>query len=125
MSAFKTTFTKSKVKEILYRNYRKFNENIFNQDLHDQLSSEQPKYYASFEKIFLSILEEHAPLKKNLLRANHAPYVKKALRKAIMRRSYLENLYFKKRTPSSLKKQEKQKKYCSKLYKKERKTYFD
>ena len=69
--------------------------------IHNQLSSEQPKHYASFEKIFLSILEEHAPLKKNLLRANHAPYVKKALKKAIMRRSYLENLYFKTRTPSS------------------------
>ena len=54
--------------------------------------------------IFLSILEEHAPLKEKLLRANHAPYVTKALRKAIMRRLCIEKLYFKKRTPSSLKK---------------------
>ena len=90
-------FTKSKPKEVIYRNYRKFNENNFNQDLHNQLSSEQPKDCASFEKIFLSILEEHVPLKKKLLRANHAPYVTKALRKAIMRRSYLEKVYFKKR----------------------------
>ena len=42
-----------------------------------------------------------------------------------MRRSYLEKLYFKKRTPSSLKKYKKQKNYCSKLYKKGRKAYFD
>ena len=124
LSVFKTTFTKSKPKEIVRRNYRKFNENNFNQDLHDQHSSEQPKDYASFEKIFLSILE-HAPLKKKLLRANHAPYITKALRKAIMRRSYLEKLYFKKRTPSSLKKYKKQKNYCKKLYKKERKAYFN
>ena len=61
---FKTTFTKSKPKEIVCRNYRKFNENNFNEDLHNQLSPEQPKDYASFEKIFLLILEEHGPLKK-------------------------------------------------------------
>ena len=83
-------FTKSKPKEIVCTNYRKFNENNFNQDLHNQLSSEQPKDYASFEKLFLPILEEHAPLKKKLLRANHAPYVTKTLRKAFMRRSYLQ-----------------------------------
>ena len=125
MSVFKTTFTKSKPKEIIYRNYRKFNENNFNQDLHNQLSSEQPQKYASFEKIFSPILEEHAPLKKKLPRTNHVPYVTKALRKATMRRSYLEKLYFKKITPSSLKKNKKQRTYCSKLYKKERKAYFD
>ena len=100
MSVFKKTFTKSKPKETVYRNYRKFNENNFNQDLHSQLSSGQPKDYASFEKIFLSILEEQATLKKKLLRANHAPYVTKAFRKAIMRRSYLKKLYLKKRAPS-------------------------
>ena len=124
LSVFKTTFTKSKPKEIVCRNYKKFNENNFNQDLHDQYSSGQPKDYASFEKISLSILE-HAPLKKKLLRANHAPYITEALRKAIMRRSYLEKLYFKKRTPSSLKKYKKQKNYCRKLYKEEPKAYFD
>ena len=39
LSAFKSTFTKSKPKEIVYRNYRKFNQSSFNQDLHNQLSS--------------------------------------------------------------------------------------
>ena len=53
------------------------------------------------KRSFLSILEKPAPLKKKLLRANHAPYVTKALRKAVMTRSHLEKLYFKNRTPSS------------------------
>ena len=88
LSVFKTTFTKSKPKEIVYRKYRKFNENNFNEDRHNQLSSEQSKDHTSFEKIFLSISEEHARIKKKLLRANHAPYVTNAFRKAIMRRSY-------------------------------------
>ena len=56
-----------------------------------------------FKDIFIN-LEDHAPLKKKLLRAIYAPYVTKALRKANLRRSYLEKLYFKRRTPSSLKK---------------------
>ena len=67
----------------------------------------------------------HAPLKKKLLKANHSQYVTKALRKAIMRRSKLEKIYFKKQTNESLKAYKKQKNYCSKLYKKERKKFFD
>lgn len=52
LSIFKTTFAKSKPDEIVFRNYRKCNENNFNVDLRNQLSSEQPKDYTSFEKIF-------------------------------------------------------------------------
>ena len=70
-------------------------------------------------------MNKRAPLKKKVLRANHAPYVTKALRKAIMKRSYLEKLYFKKKTTESLKKYKKHKNFCSRLYKKERKKYFD
>ena len=54
-------------------------KNTNNQDLQNQLSSEQPKDYAFFEKIFLSILEEHVPLKKKVLRVNHTPYIRKLL----------------------------------------------
>ena len=54
-------------------------KNTNNQDLQNQLSSEQPKDYAFFEKIFLSILEEHVPLKKKVLRVNHTPCTRKLL----------------------------------------------
>ena len=60
-----------------------------------------------------------------MFRANHVPYITKALRKAIEKRSYLENLYFKKRTPESMKKYKKEENYYSKLYKREWKKYFD
>ena len=42
------------------------------------------------------------------------------MRKAIIRRFKLENVYFKKQTNESLKAYKKQKDYCSKPYKKER-----
>ena len=66
-------------------------------------------------------LNEHALLKKKFLWANHAPQMTKSLRKAIMRRSELESNYFKNSTIENKAKYKKQKKFCSKLYKKERK----
>ena len=125
LSIFKTTFTKSKAKEIIYRDFKKFNEQCFNNDLRTELSSKSIKSYGLFENIFLNKLNKHAPIKKNMPRANHAPYITTARRKGIMKRSYLENLYFKKRTPESMKKYKKQKNFYSKLYKKEQRRYFE
>ena len=68
---------------------------------------------------------KHAPIKSTLFLANHASYISKLLRKAIMKKSYLENLYFKKRTDQSLINYKKQKNYCSGLYKKEKKNFFN
>ena len=42
-----------------------------------------------------------------------------------MKRSCLEKFYFKKKATESLKKYKKHKNFCSRLYKKERKKYFD
>ena len=78
-----------------------------------------------FEELFLKVLGKHAPVKKKVVRANHANYISKPLRKAIMKRSYLEKVYFKKQTTQSLERYKKQKNYCSRLYKKERKNFFN
>ena len=43
-------------------------------------------------------MNKHAQLRKNFLRANHAPYITKTLRKAIMRRCQLETKYLKTKT---------------------------
>ena len=53
--------------------------------------------YTSFEENFLGVLNKHTPLKKKVLRLVNVPYVTKALRKAIMKNSYLETLYLKKK----------------------------
>ena len=65
---------------------------------------------------FLRILNKHASVKSKLLGANHASYISKTLKKATMKRPYLENLYFKKRTDHSLRNYKKQKKYGSRLF---------
>ena len=89
------------------------------------MSSELVDNYISFESVFIDVLNRHASTKKKVIRANHAPYVTKAFRKAIMKRSQLEKIYFKKRTQESFKKYKKQKNYCSRLYKRERKSFFE
>ena len=76
------------------------------------------------EKKFLRVIDNHAPQKKKVLRATEVPYMTKALKKAIADRSRWENRYYKCKTDASLRAYKKQKIFCSKLYKKERKKYY-
>ena len=52
-------------------------------------------------KIVFSILNAHAPLKKKPLRANHASFVTREFRKAVMKRARLRKVYLKKRTEAT------------------------
>ena len=56
LSIFKTTFTESKAKKIIYRDFKKFNEQCFNNDIRNELSSKLIKSYGLFENIFLNTL---------------------------------------------------------------------
>ena len=125
LPVYKTTFSKSKPKKIIYRNFKKFNEEDFNQELRGRLSTELVDDDSSFENVFTNVLNRHGSIKRKVIRANHASYVTEALRKAIMKRSQLEKIYFKKRTQENFKKYKNQKNYCSRLYKRQRKSFFE
>ena len=73
--------------------------------------------YETFEKELLKVLNNRAPIKKKFVSANHLPYMTKALRKAIVKRSLLESEYLKNSTFESRNRYKKQKKSFSKLYK--------
>ena len=85
---------------VFFRNYKKFDNSAFK----DALNRELIKYdlnnieYDTFQEIIVSLLNVYAPLKKKYLRANHASFVTKELRKAIMERTRLRNIYLKQRT---------------------------
>ena len=64
-------------------------------------------------------------MKRKLLRVNHSSYISKPLRKAIMRRSHLEKVYYKNKSENSFKAYKKQKNFRSRLYQKERKRFFN
>ena len=71
------------------------------------------------------MLNKHAPLREIFFRANHTPYMTKTLRKTIMRRSQLEPKYLKTKTQTNLKLYKNYKNFCSKLYKRERRKYYE
>ena len=56
MSVFKTTFSKSKPKEIIYRKFKKFNEEDFHQELRGRLSTELVDNYSSFKDVIKTFL---------------------------------------------------------------------
>ena len=125
LSVFNLHFSKAKAKEIPYIDFKDFKEDNFNWDLQNRLSAESVEEYSPCEKTFLDVLSKHDSLKKKVVCVNHRPYITKILKKAIMKQSYLEKVYFKKRTPDTLIHFKKQNKYCSRLYEKEGLKYFE
>ena len=79
--------------QINYRNYKRLNEYSFNEDLKLAFSNTNIQTCEEFEEIFMNLLDNHAPLKKKIFRANNAPYITKKLRREIMKRSQLENIH--------------------------------
>ena len=84
--------SKGSTKTLFYRDYKKFEENKFARDLTHELQNIKNPSYSQFEKAFITVLDNHLPLKKKQLRFNHSPFMTKALRKAIMTRSRLKNI---------------------------------
>ena len=123
ITVLKSSFIKLKARETYYRDYKNFSSNSFREDL--TLSSDRiNKGFNSFEDTFMKTLNRYAPMKKTFVRANEVPYMTKALRKAIMKRSELESKYLKNKSYQNMKIYKKQKNFCSKLYKKERKKNY-
>ena len=107
---------------INFKNYKHFNEYSFNEDLKLVFNNTDIQTCEEFEEIFMNLLDHHAALKKNL-RANNAPYITKKIRKAIVKRSQLENSCRKTLAEKSLKAHKNQKNDVSRLYKKEKKCF--
>ena len=74
--------------------------------------------YDNYMKTFLTALEKHAPIKKKYLRANHANFMAKQLRRAIMKRWKFRNDFLKDRNDG------KQGNLCVTLLQKVKKEYF-
>ena len=124
VTVFKTTFPKAPPKIISYRDYKKFTLKDFQIYLKKKIQAQPNMNYNLFEKVFLEVLEEHAPVKRKTVLYNNKPYMAKALRKAIRRRSALRNKFLKDKTDEAFAVFKTQKIYTNKRLKKERKKYF-
>ena len=95
MTVLKTSIPKCNPRQITYREYKKFDSLKFNSELKNVLTIANIDNCTKFNEKLLEVLDKHVPLKRKLLRANHASYVSKSLRKAIMRRYYPEKCILK------------------------------
>ena len=73
----------------------------------------------------LSIFVARAPLKKKHLRANHASFVTKEFRKAVMKIARLRHVYLKKRTEATKAAYNYQRNICVSLLRKSKRSYFE
>ena len=105
---------------IKYKNFKKFNNNLFRNDLLKELLSKnvQTKHLNSFKATAQNIFDKHAPLKEKHVRCNQATFVYQNLRKAIMTRSRLLNKSRQDRTVSSQVANKKERNICVKLLRK-------
>ena len=98
ISIMKLTYVKGNPKSKFYGDYEIFDNDFFQVDLENGLINLTALTYTSFEEAFLRKLDYHAPIKKKILRADENSLISKALRKLIMMRSQIKNLYLKIKT---------------------------
>ena len=123
LTVLKNKFVKQKPKEIEYRCYKTMDRGVFREELKTLLA--YVSTLEEFDEAYLKVLNKHIPLKKKTVRINQAPYMTKVLRKAIMRRSALKAKYFSDMTANSERMFKKQKNFVSRLYKKERRKFYN
>ena len=102
----------------MYRDYKSFNINFFKRDLAESLAIHTSYDYSCFQNIFIALLNKHAPIKKKIIRFNNNSFMSRALRKAIMHRSKLKNIYNKYRTEDNWANYKKQRNFCVNLLRK-------
>ena len=116
VTVLKSTFPKSSPNVIKYRSYKNFSNDLLRDAFNSLLSMENMTLkftsLTSFAKIFIETLNKHAPIKKKYICANHANFVTKSLRKAIMLRSRPWNIFLKEKSLESKKAYNKQPKIC-------------
>ena len=89
ITVLKTGVPKSHPREISYRNYNRFDQEVFAADLNRVMHSDCSDY-DTFENAFIGTLDKYAPVKTKKVRANHKPFITKQLRKAMVKTSNLQ-----------------------------------
>ena len=124
VTVLKAYFIKSKPKTVTYRCFKNFDETKFRNELQNKLNKNNFSNCNDFEKIFLLVLDGHAPCKEKLVRANESPFMNKKLKNAIMNRSRIRNKYLKSNTLENKIKYTKIRNYCVNLNRKTKREYY-
>ena len=113
VTVLKLYFPKQKPNIQAFRDYKRFQIDLFRSELDYELSKLNVcnLELEHFLNIFIEILNKHAPIKKKYLRANQGEFMSKELNKAIMTRSRLRNKYLKDKSADSKIAYDKQRNY--------------
>ena len=126
ITMMKGKFKKKDPKIINFRCYKKFDDNLFRDELKNALRNTHKEMdYDYFKLTFMAILNKHAPMKKKFIRGNNAPFMNKTLSQAFMHRSKLKNKYNKCPTEQNKISYNLQRNYCVSLLKKEKRKYYN
>ena len=127
MTVLKVYFKKKGPTIIQYRDYKNLSNENFRNNLLNELF--QSKIETSRLEIFvnsvLKVLNKNPAVKKRYIKANESPFMNKALKKPIIKRSQLRNLFLNKRTLESQVAYNKQRNYRISLLPKEKRNYFE
>ena len=123
ITVLKTTFPKSDPRILTYRTPYEIAD--LENAMKENLGKMKEKKYEDFQDAVKTSYDSVSKEKQRTLRANDKPYVTKEMRKAIMHRSLLQNRQFKLGTEESKANFKKQKNYCNRLYKRERRDHYN
>ena len=128
-SFLKTKFRRLPPKNIFYRDFKKFDENKFLNEISainfdDEFARENMEKYDVLSSRFGSVLDKHAPLKSKKVRGNQKPFVTKELSKSIMKRSRLRTKYNKWKSRENFVAYRLAKRECDILTEKAKSQYF-
>ena len=117
------TFPKAKPRVITYRT--PYDSQDLANALVENLGRMNGNTYEEFEDAFTLSYDSVSDKKSKTLRANDKDFVTGEMRKAIMKRSQLENKKFKHGTEEATQAFKKHKNYCNRLRKRTRKDFYD
>ena len=119
----KTTFLKSELKQLIYRDFKNFYFGSFKNDLLENMITCDRSY--EFDRKFTTVLNKHNPKKTKCLCGNQKPHINKTLRHKTIKRSKLKNKPNKNKHPSDIKDYKKRHNYLVQLNKKAKLEYFN
>ena len=112
------------------RSFRTINCAAFSQDIQSSSLFSSPannldSYLTQFNSMLSSLLDKHAPLKSvSYTSRTHKPFITKEIRQEKAKRSKLETVYRRTRSPTDLQNFKKQSRLVAKLITTSRRTYF-
>ena len=126
VTVLKTTLKKRQPKIVKYRDYKKFSQVKFRDELDEAVNNPNVVSGSNdkFVETFMGVFNKHAPLKSKVLRANDNAFMTKELRKAIMVRSKLRNVLNNKKTLSANLAYKKQRNFCTALLRRTKRAFY-